>query len=137
MNLSSLVTDNVSEILLKIVEFTQQRQKILTQNILWMRNPDFIPKDLPVDEFSDLLNTALEEHVRHQRLVLCDTDHIKFGPGGDFRLEPIVDSHAQKLLRNNRDEYLELQVRKLLENSLNQRLAAELLSQRQRNPSTP
>jgi len=131
MNLTPLITDNVTEILIKIIEFTQTRQKILTQNIINIRNPGFVPKELEVNKFSSLLNNAIDEHVRNRRLVLWDTENIKFGISGSFEVKPVVDEHAKELLEENRDEYLDLQVNKLWENSLNQKIAAELLRQKQ------
>ena len=92
-----------------------------------------MPKDLAVDEFSDLLNNAINEHIQNQRLVLCDTESIKFGVSGSFEVKPVADKYAKELLEENRDEYLELQINKLLENSLNQRVAAELLRQKTGN----
>ena len=136
INLTSLITDNITEILVKIIEFTHNRQKILTQNITNMNNPGFVPKELAVNEFSGLLNNALDEHIRNQRLILRDTEHIKFGVSGSFEVKPMVDEHSKELLEENRDEYLELQINKLLENSLNQRLAAEFLRQKQKTVST-
>ena len=133
MNLSPLVTDNITELLIKIIEFTQTRQKILTRNINEVRSPGFVPKDLPVDEFCLLLNTAVSEHVRTKRLALCDTANIKFGRGNDLETRSIIDEKAREILANNADEYIEVQINKLLENSLNQRIAAELLKQKQRN----
>ena len=132
MNQPSLITDNIAELLVKIIEFTQPRQKILTQNINNIHSPGFVPKDLVVDEFSDLLNHAIDEHIQNQRLVLRDTENIKFGISGSFEVKPVVDKYAKELLEENPDEYLELQINKLLENSLNQRVAAELLRQKQR-----
>jgi len=131
MNLSSLITDNIAELLVKIVRFTQTRQKILSQNINSVHSFGFVPRDLEVDEFSELLNDAIEEHIRSQRLVLRDTENIKFGVSGSFEVKPVVDEYAKELLEENRDAYLELQISKLLENSLNERLAAELLRQKQ------
>ena len=131
MNLMSLITDNISEILIKIVKFTQTRQKILIQNIINVQNPGFVPKELEVNEFSDVLNNAIDEHIRNRRLVLCDTDNIKFGASGSIELKPIIDGHGIKLLEENLDEYIEQQIKKLWENSLNQKLAAELLRQKQ------
>lgn len=135
MNLMSLMTDNITEILIKIVKFTQTRQKILIQNIINVQNPGFIPKELEVNEFSDVLNNAIDEHVRNQRLVLRDTENIKFGSSGSIELKPIIDEHGIKLLEQNRDEYILRQINKLWENSLNQKLAAELL--RQKKGSVP
>lgn len=135
MNLTSLITDNIGEILVKIIEFTQTRQKILSQNVKNIHNAGFIPKDLAVEEFSKLLNNAISEHIQNQRLVLCDTANIKFGLSGNFEAKAINDEHAKQLLKENRDEYLELQIIKLLENSLHQRAAAQLLRQKQRTIS--
>jgi len=131
MNLPSLITDNITELLVKIIEFTHTRQKILTQNINNVRGLGFVPKDLTVDEFSDSLNNAIDEHIENQRLVLRDTENIKFGIRGSLEVKPVVDKYAKELLEENPDEYLELQINKLLENSLNQRVAAELLRQKQ------
>jgi len=136
MNLTPLITDNTAELLVKIIEFTQIRQKVLTRNINNIHSPGFIPKDLAVNEFSRLLNNAIKEHIRSQRLVLCDTENIKFGAAGSFKVEPVIDKYAKELIEGSPDEYLELQVNKLLENSLNQRLAAELLRQKERTTST-
>jgi len=84
-----------------------------------------------VNEFSSLLNRAIEEHVRNERLVLKDTENIKFGLSGSFEAKPVVDEHSKELLDENQNEYLELQIQKLVENSFNQRVAAELLKHRQ------
>ena len=131
MNLTSLITDNITELLVKIIEFTQSRQKILTRNINNIHSSGFVPKDLAVDKFGGLLADAIDEHIRSQRLVLRDTEDIKFGAGGSFKVKPVVDKYAKELFEENRNEYLELQIDKLLENSLNQRVAAELLRHRQ------
>lgn len=136
MKLPSLTTDNITEILIKIIEFTKTRQKVLTRNINSIYNSGFAPKDLDVEEFSNLLNIAINEYMQSRRLVLCDTENIKFGINGSIKIKPTLDETAKKLLEKDRDEYIELQINKLLENSLNQRVAAELLRQKQRMIST-
>lgn len=127
MNLTTLATDNIAEILVKIIEFTQVRQIILIENINSIHSPGFAPKDLAVNEFSESLDEAVNEYIRSGRLVLRDTESIKFGAAGRFEAKMTVDKYAKELLGEKPDEYLELQTRKLLENSLNQRIAAELL----------
>jgi flagellar basal body rod protein FlgB len=131
MNLMPLITDNIAELLVKIIEFTQSRQKILAQNINNIHSPGFVPKDLAVEEFCDSLSNAIYEHLRSQRLLFCDTRNIKFGAGGGLEVHPTIDKYAQKLLEENREGYYELQINKLLENSINQRVAAALLRQKQ------
>ncbi len=131
MNLQGLVRDNISELLVRIIEFTENRQKVLVRNINRMNQPDFVPLDLAVDEFSDSLNVAIGEYLRHNRLVLCDTENVKFQIDAGIEAQPIVDTEALELLEESRNEYVEMQISKLLENALNQRVAAELLKERQ------
>ncbi|MHC4865660.1 MAG: hypothetical protein ACYTEX_16375 [Planctomycetota bacterium] len=127
-----MVTDNITELLVKIIEFTQARQKLLAHNINNSAKPGFVPLDLGVDELAELLNQALNEHVRTGRLLLRDTENVKFGINGNFKLKPVVDDYAKQLLKEDVEQYLVLQTDKLLENSLNQRLAAELLRRKHR-----
>lgn len=129
MNLPTTATDNISEVLLKIIEFTQSRQKILIQNINAMHTSGFVPKDLAVDEFSKLMERAVCEHAENQRLLLQDGQNIKFGTGGSFEVIPVTDEKAKSLFEQSRDEYLRHQIDKLLENSINQRIAVEMLKQ--------
>ena len=136
MNLTSLVTDNITELLVKIIEFTCTRQKIIIRNITNMNNPGFVPQKLAVKEFSGLLNNAINEHIQNQRLLLRDTESIKFGTSGSFEIKPTMDKQSKLLLEKNRDEYLEEQINRLLENSLNQKVATELLRQKQEPVST-
>ncbi|MCP4612220.1 MAG: hypothetical protein GY845_26285 [Planctomycetes bacterium] len=136
MNLTSLVTDNITELLVKVIEFTCTRQKIIIRNITNMNNPGFVPKKLAVKEFSGLLNNAINEHIQNQRLLLRDTESIKFGTSGSFEIKSTVDKQSKLLLEKNRDEYLEEQINRLLENSLNQKVATELLRQKQEPVST-
>lgn len=131
MNLASTITDNVSELLVKIIEFTQARQKVIVQNIINVHDNGFLPKELEVNQFSDLISYAIDEHVQNERLVLQDTKNIKFGPGGSFEIKPIDDEYSRNLLKEDPGKYLDHQVNKLLENSLNQRVAAELLKYKQ------
>lgn len=85
MNQQALITDNITEVLTKIIEFTSSRQKILTENINNVHNFGFIPKDLAVGEFSDLLDSAIDEHIRNKRLVLCDFEKRYLRPGWTLR----------------------------------------------------
>ena len=132
-----MTTDNITEVLLKIIDFTQSRQKILIQNINAMHTADFAPMDLPVDEFSRLMAQALAEYARSRRLVLQDSANVKFGANGGFEVTPVIDKEARMLFEQNRDEYLRCQIIKMLENSLNQRIAVDLLKQKQTNESCP
>jgi flagellar basal body rod protein FlgB len=127
MDFLSFIPDNISEVLLKIIEFTELRHRVLYRNIHRMTTPGYTPCDLPVIEFAERLNRAITEHIRHHRLLFCDTANIAFGNGGAMRVRPVADARAKVLLETNQDQYLNLQVGRLLENALNQRAARELM----------
>jgi len=131
MNLSPTATDNISELLVKIIAFTQTRERLLTENINNARTSGFVPKDLAVDEFSSLMNTALNGHISNRRLILQDTENIKFGRAGSFQVKPFTDDTARKLMDENPDEYIEEQLNRLMENRLNERIARELLRKKE------
>jgi hypothetical protein len=69
--------------------------------------------------------------------VLCDTENIKFGVGGQLETRPIINSEALELFEESQDEYIEDQINRLIENSLNQRVAAELLKERETKTAVP
>ena len=127
MKLQQLITDNVTELLVTIVRFTRTRHQILIQNLNAMHLPGFVPKDLAVEEFAGLLHEAIDEHKHNHRLLLRDSENTKFGLTGSFQAIPVVDRYAEELLEEDRKQYIELQAAKIMENSLNQRLAVELL----------
>jgi hypothetical protein len=129
MNLLSTIPDNISEVLVKIVQFTRLRRGVLCRNVREMGDPGYVPMDLPVAEFACLLHVAITEHLQQHRLLFCDTANIKFGSGGSMRVRPIVDEYARAVLDANPDEYVELQIKRLLENSLNHDVAEELMQQ--------
>ena len=124
------IADNISDVLVKIISFTQLRRQVLHNNLHKADKPGFMPEDMPVRELAEALNVAVAEHLQNRRLLFRDTPHIKFGPNNTMQIHPIVDPQAHVLLQTNRDEYTELQIRKLLENCLNRKVAEELLRQK-------
>ncbi len=129
MDLFSFVTDNVTELLVKVMEFTEARQKILIRNIRCADEAGFIPQDVPMEEFCALMDAAIAEHAENRRLVLGASEHICFEGRSGFEVYSVADTAAQSLLRSDRESYLKDQVVRLVENSLHQRIAAQLLRQ--------
>lgn len=48
MDLLSLIPDNIVEVLVEILRFTELRRRILYDNIHRVDAPAFIPQDMPV-----------------------------------------------------------------------------------------
>lgn len=127
MDMTSRVPDNLTELLDKVVCFTTSRRTILYRNIREAQTLGFVPQDMPVGEFAQAMNEAVAEHLTRQRLLFRDTNNITFGPRGRMHVSPVVDEHAKSLLQTSHDEYLEHQIAKLMENSLNRAVAEDLL----------
>jgi hypothetical protein len=123
-------TDNLTELLSRIIDFTERRKEVLTRNLFDYRNNGFVPKDLPVYEFADTLTYALAEHIRNKRLLLEDRENVRFYGNGDFDAQATADAEAVMLLENNPQSYVQEQIRKLSENLIHNRLAVELLRQK-------
>ena len=130
MDLSSIITDNITEVLVKVIDFADRRHTVLTRNILGANTTDFLPMDLDVDGFAEVMMTGVGEHIRSERLLLRDSENVKFGVGGDFESHAIVDDEAVGLLKDDIDAYIEFQIEKLSENLLNKKVAAQLLEQK-------
>ncbi len=127
--------DNMTEVLTRIIEFTERRRDVLTRNMSDYKTEGFRPMDMPVIEFADCMTEAVAEHVSSQRLLLCDRQHVRFGEGGCFDADPIVDEQSETLLVSDIKQYLHLQIQKLSENLMNNKIAVELLKQKQKRGS--
>ena len=132
MNLSATTTDNITEVLEKIIKFTERRNHLLMRNIEEVDDEEFIPVDLDVDDFAGLMTDAIGEHIQNKRLLLCDSETIRFGRGGSFECTPIVDEEAMELLGIDSNEYVCHQIRKLSENFINHKMATELLEHKKK-----
>jgi hypothetical protein len=135
MKLSTTTIDNITEVLTRIVEFTDRRRDVLTRNLFDYKIAGFQPKDLPVCEFAECMTEAVSEHIRSKRLLLCDRKNVSFGEEGSFDVDPIIDLKAKALLKTNTKDYLQMQIHKLSENLMNNRIAVELLKQKQQRTS--
>ena len=135
MKLTTTTIDNITEVLTRIVEFTDRRRDVLTRNLFDYQAAGFQPKDLPVCEFAECMTEAVSEHIRSKRLLLCDRENVSFGEAGSFDVDPIVDSKAKDLLKTNIKDYLKMQIHKLSENLMNNRIAVELLKQKRQRSS--
>jgi flagellar basal body rod protein FlgB len=133
MDLLTEARDNITDVLIKILEFTRSRQEILIENINSIRRKGYEPKDLPVKEFAGLMVLAISEHSESGRLLFRDGQDVKFASGGNFEARARVDERAKELLEESKNEYLRVQVNKLLENAINHRIAMKIFKQKQKD----
>ena len=114
-----------------VLEFTDRRAKVLHNNIVNVNTENYRPADLDAVAFADLMGRALSAHLISDRLVLVDSEYIKFGPNGTFEAITVTDPHASELLAADTKQYLKLQMKKISENLMNKKVAAQLIEQKQ------
>ena len=135
MMTESQIINNITEVLLRIIHYTERRRDVLTRNIFDYRQADYCPQDMPEAEFAQRMTEAVSEHIRSERLLFCDSEHVRFYGGGGFDIQPVPDAQAKDLLSRNVHDYLKLQIQKLSENLMNNRIATELLRHQQQQHS--
>ena len=136
MKVTTTTIDNLTEILTQIIDFTERRRQILTRNLFDYKTEGFRPYDMPVSEFAGCMTEAVAEHITAQRIVVHDREHVRFEGSGCFNADPVVDDNAEKLLVSDPKQYLRLQIHKLSENLMNNKIAVELLKQKQQRLSS-
>lgn len=125
--LSSLVRDNIDEILVRIIQFTNIHHNLISENIRGYRAAGFVPMYVDVEDFAKVISVALAEHQKTKRLALCDSRTVTFLQGGEFAVEPQVDFEAADLMCSDLPGYLDLQKSRLRENIANNKAACALL----------
>lgn len=135
MNIKNKISDNITEVLTRIVEFTDRRNKLIKQNIANANSDNYTPTDLDDAAFADLMANAVAEHISSNRLLLIDSENFKFGPEGKFESFPVPDYEAKKLLASDTKLYIKHQLKKMSENILNKKIASKMLLQKQRKHS--
>lgn len=133
MKIKSPGKDNVSDILNMIVEFTNRREKQLSENIINVNTKGYKPQDLDVSGFTYLMSLALSEHLVSERLVLQDSTTVKFGSNGTFQAVPQIDVKSNQLLSSNKKQYLKAQLKKMAENIINRKSAVQMIEQKSNN----
>jgi flagellar basal-body rod protein FlgB len=115
------------------LRFASQRQQILAHNVANITTPNFIPKDVSVDEFRRTLSRAVKDREASPAptglLSWRETRELGRGPSGEIVLHPRTPGRGLLFHdRNNRD--LERLMQDVAENAGAFRVAADLLRTR-------
>lgn len=137
MDLSSLIRDNIDDVLVKVIQFTHIRHNVILKNIEECHRLDFTPRCLDVEDFARVISAALSEHQKSKRLALCDSPTVSFTSEGRLNIKLKVDTDAQRLFEQDFDQYIRLQQQQLDENVINNRTACALLSRKLKASKVP
>lgn len=134
MDLSLLIRDNIDDVLVKIIQFTHIRHRVILENINNCHAVGFVPRWVDVEDFAKVISAALSEHQRTRRLVLCDSESVSFMPGGRLSIKLKIDTLGRRLFEEDFDQYICLQEQRLDENAINNKTACALLGHKLKSP---
>ncbi len=114
----------------RVSQFTQERHRVLMDNVANLSTPYYQPQDLDPDAFQASLRDAIDRRRQQTNpqsgpLQVDDTDQLQFT---DRRIEARPEPMNQNILfhdRNNRD--LEHTMKRLAENTLVHNATIEML----------
>lgn len=117
MQINKIEPDNaVLELLEIVIEFTYRRGDLLRKNIAGVTNVGFVAYEYPVKEFVDMIEKAVAEQIYAERILLEDSEYVKFGENGSFEVYPTVDQASNEIFKKDINAYIDLQKEKLAEN---------------------
>ena len=129
--ISGLFDSGATPVLERLVQFTDARQRVLTDDIANLSTPNYQPRDLSTAEFQTALRTAVDARRSETGgddagpLEVEDTSELKFK---DQTIEAQPQASNENIMfhdQNNRD--LERTMQHLAENALTHNAAIELL----------
>ncbi len=117
MQINKTEPDNaVIELLEIVIEFTRRRGELLRKNIAGVTNSEFVAYEYPVEEFVDMIEKAVAEQIYAERILLEDSECVKFGENGSFEVYPSVDQASNEIFKKDINAYIDFQREKLAEN---------------------
>jgi len=114
----------------RMVQFTEARHRVLTNNIANLGNPYFKASDLNPESFQAALSDAIERRRNSAvpsagPLEIADTAEIEFSPCG-LQAKP-REIHESILMHDQSNVDLERNMQRLAENTLAHNAAIELV----------
>ncbi len=114
----------------RVVQFTEQRHRVLADNVANLSNPYYKARDLDPASFQDTLRDAIDERRSSATpssgsLRLSDTDQVRFEQQG-METKP-VELHESILFHDHSNVDLERTMQRLAENTLAHNLSIELV----------
>lgn len=114
----------------RLVQFTEARHRVLTDNVANLSTPYFKPQELSPRSFQKTLSEALERrrssgNSTSSPLVMQDSDQLTFTDDG---MQAKPENANQGILfhdQNNRD--LDRMMQQLAENTITHRVATDLI----------
>jgi flagellar basal-body rod protein FlgB len=109
--------------------FTEQRHRVLAENLANIDTPDYQTKVLPAEKFEAALKTALERSQGDglQRVQIKGDKQFTTTPAGHLRATPALEPVHNALFHDGTNARMERLMTAVTENSLRHSMALKLL----------
>ena len=129
MLLSELFQRGALPLLEKVVEFTEQRQKVLAHNIANIDTPFYKTHDLDTAGFQQMLRRAVDARrdSGSREIAFRQGTNLRLDAGGALVAKPVTLRHTNVLFHDQNNRNAEQEMAELAKNTMLHNLAATLL----------
>ena len=132
MLLESLFDRGSTSVMQRMMAFTEERHRVLANNVTNFDTVDYQVKDLPVQEFNDALNAAVKR--RDQRgvgasLDIRPTRHVSWDQNGHIQVNAAEIKNNNILFHDKNNRFVEKQMSEMSKNTMKHNLVADMLRQ--------
>jgi len=129
MFLSTITNRGSTPGLVKTMAFTQERLKMIAENVANIHTPGYRAKQLDVGRFQGALREAFAEHKKdyNKPFVVESGDQVRTDERGMLKVTPTDQPPRNVLFHDNTNLSIERQMADLAETGMTNELAATLL----------
>ena len=117
-------------VLQAVMSFTEARHEVLANNVSNIDTVGYKMQDLPVNEFFESLNKAIENRDRRgagEPLRIRSSRHLKWDNKGNLEAKPREVENSNILFHDRNNRFVEKQMSELAKNALLHNVTVELL----------
>lgn len=130
MFLEGLFNRGSMPVLEQVMSFTQERHRVLANNISNLDTVGYKVQDLEVSEFFAALDEAISERDRGgagQLLQMRSRGNLQWDSAGHLHAEPVEIENNNILFHDGNNRFVEKQMSEMAQNALLHNVSAELL----------
>ncbi|KPK76467.1 MAG: hypothetical protein AMJ79_06600 [Phycisphaerae bacterium SM23_30] len=132
MLIENMLNRGSMPVLQQVLQFTEARHELLVNNVTNFDTVGYKVQDLPVAEFCEALQEAVERRETKgagEALQIKSTKHLHWDREGRLQARPIEIENNNILFHDQNNRFVEKQMSELSKNALLHNVAAELLRQ--------
>ena len=130
MSLEGLLTRGSMPVLEQVLSFTEQRQKVLADNISNIDTVGYKMKDLDAASFNQALNDAVQRRAARGAdapLTMTDSRTLRWDAAGNLTAQAIESENNNILFHDDNNRFIEKQMSLMSQNGLRHNVTAEML----------